>query len=408
LRVVVLEARARIGGRILTRRVRGWPLPIELGAEFVHGASEELFAIARDAGLLVERLPDAHFEAGPSGWTRVAKFWKRLEAATRKMRVTGRDRSVAEFLRTTRALSPVEKRRVAAIVEGYDAADLERASERALSTAGTPPDAPRERAQFRVASGYDGVAKHLASRLDPRRCRVLLSHPVARIRWRRGDVRATVAGGGVFRARRAIVTVPVGVLQAAAGERGAIAFEPDVPDLRRALAGLAMGHVVRIVLRFREPFWRQHPPAGREGRESPVGFVHGCDDVFEAGWTPLPAEAAMWTAWAGGPGAEELLRLPKGERVGRALASIARMFATEPARLRRLLLSAHTHDWSGDPFTRGAYSYALVGGAAAGKRLMRPVAGTLYFAGEAATADESGTVPGAIASGRRAAEKAMK
>src|SRR5438128_12558242 len=61
-RVVILEARSRIGGRIWTRRVPGCALPVELGGEFVHGRRPEVFEIASDSGLLVERLPDTHFE----------------------------------------------------------------------------------------------------------------------------------------------------------------------------------------------------------------------------------------------------------------------------------------------------------------------------------------------------------
>ena len=59
-RVDLLEARDRIGGRILTRRREGWPVPIELGAEFVHGRPPETFRIVEAAGLLMDRLPDAH------------------------------------------------------------------------------------------------------------------------------------------------------------------------------------------------------------------------------------------------------------------------------------------------------------------------------------------------------------
>src|SRR6185436_12793631 len=53
LRAVVVEARERIGGRIFTERVPGHPLPIELGAEFIHGRPPESFALVEQAGLLV-------------------------------------------------------------------------------------------------------------------------------------------------------------------------------------------------------------------------------------------------------------------------------------------------------------------------------------------------------------------
>ena len=68
-----------------------------------------------------------------------------------------------------------------------------------------------------------------------------------------------------------------------------------------------------------------------------------------------------------------------------------------------LLVAAYTHDWQADPFSRGAYSYALVGGSNAHRALAKPIANTLFFAGEATNSEETGTVAGEIESGRRAA-----
>jgi monoamine oxidase len=77
--------------------------------------------------------------------------------------------------------------------------------------------------------------------------------------------------------------------------------------------------------------------------------------------------------------------------------------------LDRHLVRTFTHDWSRDPFSRGAYSYPLVGGSDAAIALARPVRGTLFFAGEAADAEgRNGTVHGAIASGHRAAAQALR
>ena len=59
--VVILEARERIGGRIFTNHVADVPLPIELGAEFIHGDAEETFKIVDAAGLLAYQLPDDHW-----------------------------------------------------------------------------------------------------------------------------------------------------------------------------------------------------------------------------------------------------------------------------------------------------------------------------------------------------------
>jgi monoamine oxidase len=66
------------------------------------------------------------------------------------------------------------------------------------------------------------------------------------------------------------------------------------------------------------------------------------------------------------------------------------------------------HDWSRDPFSRGAYSYVRVGGVDAARVIARPLQETLFFAGEAADAGgRNGTVEGAIESGRRAAKAVL-
>jgi monoamine oxidase len=77
-------------------------------------------------------------------------------------------------------------------------------------------------------------------------------------------------------------------------------------------------------------------------------------------------------------------------------------------KLARLLVSTHEHDWNLDPFSRGAYSYQAVGGSSGPARLAEPVEETLFFAGEATEPDQNGTVPGAIASGRRAARALLR
>ena len=73
------------------------------------------------------------------------------------------------------------------------------------------------------------------------------------------------------------------------------------------------------------------------------------------------------------------------------------------------MTGAFMHDWQEDPFSRGAYSYAAVGGIGRCKKLAEPVAGTLFFAGEATNSDGyNGTVHGAIATGLRAAKELLQ
>lgn len=411
LSIAILEARARAGGRIFTRRVRGWPLPIELGAEFVHSRSDEIFEIAREAGLLIDRLPDSHLQATASGFRSQHDLWARFDAVTRQMRTTGRDRSVAEFLRTRRRMSPVEKRLAAAMIESYHAAILERASEHAFSTRGEPRLSAGEQMQFRVVSGYDRVTDWFRSRLDPKRCRIRFSTAVKRIRWRKGSVEVATAGGGKFRGRHAIVTVPIGVLKGGADGQSGIEFDPDPPAQRRALEKIEMGQVVKVVLLFRRPFWEETRAVerlrAREPENSEISFLHSWHAAFPTWWTAAPAQVPMITGWAAGPAASAFTHLPKKQILDRALETLESLFELRSPPVRRFLIAGHVHDWSADPWARGAYSYEAVGGASAPAVLARPVAGTLHFAGEATDRNQSGTVPGAIASGRRAARQIL-
>ena len=235
---------------------------------------------------------------------------------------------------------------------------------------------------------YDAVIAWLHAGLDPDRVSTRLGTAVTEVAWRRGEVVARIARGEEVRARKAIITVPIGVLKAP----DAIRFTPELRDKQRALDRIEVGHVVKIILRFRERFWND------------FNFVHSHNAHFPAWWTAAPARVPLMTGWAGGHAADRLLA--EGHIIDRGIESLASILGVPRRRVASKLDAAHTHDWQADPFSRGAYSYAGVGGSNAYRALAKPVANTLFFAGEA-TSDQTGTVAGAIASGRRAARQIL-
>lgn len=301
----------------------------------------------------------------------------------------------------------------ALFVEGYHACRADDVSARWVAAGLGDEDDPSSFRQHRVPAGMDALVRALRCGLDPERVRVRLGAAVTELRWARGRVAVRAAGPGgralePFRARAAVVTVPLGVLQ-----EGAIRFVPDLPAKRRAAARLAMGQAFKIVLRFRREFWEDERFLLRRrapGVELPPGlhFVHSPGAEVPTWWTPAPLRAPILTGWAGGRRAEELLDLPAPARAERALAALARILAVPRARLEENLEAASQHDWRSDPLSRGAYSYVRAGGAAAPRALARPEGGTLFFAGEATDLRETGTVEGALASGRRAARQAAE
>jgi monoamine oxidase len=206
----------------------------------------------------------------------------------------------------------------------------------------------------------------------------------------------------VLHARCVVITVPAGVLREES-RAGGIAFSPPLPaETHAALRGLEMGHAVRVTLAFRTPFWEEL--AG--GRYRDAAFFRCEAGAFRAFWTQLPLRGRTITAWAGGPRAAALRDVPEPERVERALAAFGAMFGADDA-ARRAFEGGVTHDWSADPFARGAYSYVVTGAGGARSQLAAPVDGVLFFAGEATVTDgQGGTVSGAFGSGTRAAREA--
>ena len=401
VRVEILEARDRIGGRIFTQRDPRAHAPIELGAEFLHGSASETMAIVREAGLIVVDVPESRWERRGRKHYPSKDFWSRLEHIMGRMSATREpDRSFHEFLATAPGGRRFARDRALAreFVEGFHAADPLRISERALAKGGSPHGDPSEQRIGRVVDGYDHVAGWLARKPhDSVRMRTI----VTRIEWEPGAVHVDTTKGS-YSARAIIVTLPIGVLQARAGDTGAVSLHPALPRLESALSLISSGPVTRLVMLFREEFWRK-------GQLAQMSFLQGSDPDVQVFWTLAPQRAPMIVAWAGGRRGAALSLLSADERRDRALASAARQFGIPRKTLARLLVDSWTHNWEMDPFARGAYSYPMVGGSGAGESLRRPVRGTIYFAGEA-TVDEadSGTVHGAIQSGRRAASQVAR
>ena len=400
-RVAVLEARPRPGGRIHTLHDPFWPLPIELGAEFVHGEARAVRASADAAGLSVEELPDVHVLANSGGWGELRGFYGRIARALGPAARLRRDTDLAAFVQSTR-MRPQTRALALMFVEGYLAAAPALVSARWVA-AGLDGD-PGANRQHRIASGYGALVRWLTAALDGGDVR--LNTIVTRVRWRRGAVAVdsrSVTGHSLapLRAPMALVTVPLGVLAAQTGQAGAIVFDPPLAAKQRALAGLATGHVCKVALRFQDRFWD-----GRSDR--PTNFWHDPSGAFPTWWNAAPRHAPVLTAWAGGPRAEALLGRPEREIVARALESLASVVRVPRRRLEARLQAWAYHDWRADPFSRGAYSFARVGGENAASALARPIQRTLFFAGEATAAEDSGTVEAALASGRRAAREMLR
>jgi monoamine oxidase len=411
--VGVLEARARVGGRILTLRPEGTDRPVELGAEFVHGRVPQMLAVAERGGL-------ALYETGGEDWLSDAAglhgpeeeddgdedhFGQFFEAIHNWR---GEDMPLPAFLERHFAGDQWEalRRRAVGYAQGYQAADADEVSVRWLARDEEASGVIGGGRQFRVLDGYDRVVEWLRSDLDPARVTLLLGNQVREVRWSPGQVEV-VASAGTYSARAAVVTLPLGVLDAPPDGPGGVRFVPEITEKRAHLAGLRMGHTAKVVLRFGDVFWDRI--GGVEPQLPRLSFLFSGRDEFPTWWTNYPILDPVLTGWMGGPLAAALASEPDDKIADRALDALAGALHEQRGTLEARLVSWHLHNWSADPYSRGAYSYVRAGGLESLDVAGQPLAETLFFAGEAtAPAGLSATVHGAIATGQRAATQVVR
>jgi monoamine oxidase len=416
--VCVIEARDRIGGRVFTIRDPDTPVPIELGAEFVHGRAPELQSLIDEASLRMVDIGGTRWRVSGKRLRAFDDFWEQLDSVMRRLDGDGRrrDRSFADALATKPGGRRLANARQLArqYVEGFHAAEPSLVSAQALAENGSPGDDPRERRIGRVLEGYDRALAWLAAPLEPR---LHLSSIVTGIEWqpRRVSVRVRPAAGGRIDhvdARAAIVTVPIGVLGGAdTDDEGAIRFSPSLDQKREAIERIASGTVVRVVLRFRERFWASDTFARRHGFDDldTLSFLHGREGPFPTWWTAYPSTAPVLVGWCGGPCARDLVHESPDAVIDAAVASLARHVGLPRRRVASMAEQTWMHDWEHDPYSRGAYSYPMVNGTESPAELAKPIRGTLFFAGEASEASGgTGTVHGALATGRRAGRQVLR
>jgi monoamine oxidase len=405
--VCLLEARDRLGGRVLTRHEPNLSVPLELGAEFVHGRpAATLEWLARRNVALLDA-PESRWLRRRDGMHSGERAFEELRAALKRIARPRKDLPFSEFLHGAAAkrLTPRLREFALMLAEGFDAADATR-----VSTLGILDewcgDGAADAPTFRPQHGYASLVDALAGALDPKHVHVQLGTIVREIRWKSGRVSidATQLGRAVaVAAARAIVTLPLGILQLPQQAPNAVRFVPALTAKQKALAGLATGPVIKVLMHFKRPFWEEL----EEGRYCNAAFFHMPGGAFPTFWTALPLRAPLVAAWAAGPAAARLSGVGEGEIVRTALECLEAVFAGA-REVQECFAGAYLHDWQADPFACGAYSYVVAGGGRARAELAKPLARTLFFAGEAAETDgESGTVAGAIASGRRAARQLL-
>ena len=389
--VTIYEARARIGGRVVTSTL--WPdLPCDLGASWIHGPiGNPIKKLAKAAGAATVRTSyesSAAFEDGEEVDTDIDPFeWvddARATASRSSSDMSLKDALIA--LRVMKVKTPEDIEALAAhvhlAIEHEYGGDWGRLSARYF-------DMGEEFAGEDVLfpQGYGALANFAANGLA-----IQTGAQVTRLTPRDAGVSIEFASGQSIRADAAIVTLPLGVLQS-----GRVRFDQPLARARQAaIDTLGMGLLNKVFLRFDEMpptpavDWLEKLDAPRKVFPEWVNLAHVLGAPVLLGFNAADSADALESA-------------SDRQTIAAATDALRAMFGSRfPAPI-----AAQITRWRADPHALGSYSYHALGAARSARRDLAGSDwdGRIVFAGEACSSDHASTVHGAWMSGLEAARE---
>lgn len=401
-KVIILEARNRIGGRIYSVPGELQSTPWECGAEFVHGSLPETLALAMKAGLTLQPVSGNTLQFQGGKLLSMGHFgaqWQLIEERLRRLKF---DTTLADFIRDHFDMEKEEEciKIIQNYAEGYDAADIGRASTFALRDEWLNEE---NGTNFRVQGGYGKLMEFLLDNCSKAAAVIHFEQVVKEIHWNKKKVSVICKNGSHWHGAQAIVAVPLGVLQQQKQE-STISFFPAIPAQIKAIEGLGFGSVVKVLIDFERLFWNSLmlKPGFAELKE--LGFLFS-DAPIPTWWTQYPSTSNLLTGWLAGPSALKWNGIDDNLIFEEAIASLSLVFQESADMLRQKIRSYKVVNWNDDPFALGAYTYATPDSMQCIKVLSEPVEGTLFFAGEHCyEGPYRGTVEAALVSGIKIAE----
>jgi monoamine oxidase len=395
--VIVLEARDRIGGRIHTTNEKGFSVPIENGAEFIHGDLPHTHALAKAAGVRLREGSGRQWKV-ESGQKAEEEFfnpdWDKLIGALEALE---HDMPIAEFLDRQFPGKKYENLRdsVVRFVQGFDAADVAKASSFALREEWSSTDATTG---YHIVGGYSLLMDYLFEQCRLSDVMFHLSTVVKEIHWERDKVSVVCENGERYDGQKLLITIPPAVLRT-----GTVQFFPEPKEHIAALGNIETGSVVKFLVEFKEAEWENDD--NDDFRQFPFAHFIFSDAWVPTWWTQSPSTTPLLTGWLSGPIATNL-KLTDEILMDEAVKSLGYIFDCREEVLRSHIRAVKVINWQNDPFSRGAYAYKTVDTPGAIEVLSQPLEDTVYFAGEAYhEGPETGTVEAALASGEDTARK---
>lgn len=413
--VVLLEARDRVGGRVLSLRGDRAFIPgavVEGGGELIGanhplwGAYKERFGFEwldvteADEGAVDPIIIDGKLLS----FDESAKLWEDMRGALSEMNALAAAISADEPWASPGAAGLdgvpiaawVERLNAPALVKravlinqtsdnGQEASAMSLLGQLAAVKGGGLEDFWTQTEVYRCRGGNDRLAHALAESLGSRR--LVLGCPVSEVARRGDGLEVRCADGRVFACDRAVLAVPPSVW-------GSIRVEPALPAALRPQMGSATKHLAHV----RGRFWRASAPARSQYALS--------DDLVQQTWEGTDGQEtaqACLVGFSGGPGARELAAMSPQERE----AAIARLYAGLYPGYGEHLEGARFMDWPNQEWTRAGYAFPAVGEVTSVGPMLRAsyMDGRLFLAGEHACPAFVGYMEGALQSGVAAARR---
>jgi monoamine oxidase len=411
LSVLIIEARDRVGGRLMTLRAANDGSAHEMGAEFVLGRPSGLWQLISLAGLrLVEaesftwRAEDKRFSKEVELFTQMEELMDLLIEAAEG----GPDMTFAQFGRIVVGQKPELAdivRQTGNYIEDYTGADLNKVGIYFLAR-GELAELDVGQQPYRLIEGFDVlIARSFLEEEFARK--MLLSCAVRRIEWQKNRVNvfsSTPDYDITLCAKKVLVTVPVSILKLGAPAANAIKFIPALAQKEEILKSFEMAQALKVVVTFQSRFWENSKDVDNDWLKA--GFINCQSGLFRQWWTHYPIVSNVLVGWLGGPKSQSV-KVDAKIIQAYAVESLSTIFNMSEAEIVAEIKDVYFYDWNNDPWSLGVYSYAsTVAHRVGGPSLADPVEDTIFFAGEATdTRGCTGTVHGAFNSGLRAAKE---
>ena len=419
--VLVLEARDRVGGRVLNEDI-GNGQTVDVGGQWVGPGQDRILALAEAVG--VETFPTYGAESLHVRYRNGQRSTDNAGLPDEDLEVLTEFGSALERLEAMAQTIEVENAWQAERADEWDAQTVQTWIEANLSTEGAKvimetivqavyAVEPRDISllylltyaksgggfanligtengaqQDRFDGGSHLIAQRVAEQLGNR---IIFSTPLRRV-TQNGDG-ITLAGDATeVRARQAIIAIPPPLA-------ARVEYDPALPARRdHLMQRMPMGSVIKINTVYDEPFWRQEGLSGRA--ISDTGPIRTTFDN-----SPKSGSPGILIGFIEGQDARDLSGVDEAERRHAVLSSFGRYFGERAARPSRYI----EQDWTREPYSRGCYgAFMAPGTMTACGRALRERAGRIHWAGTETATIFAGYMDGAVRSGEQAASTVLK